>query len=309
MILLLFVNTAMAEFQQVKIGEISKKYKSSLSQQQLYNLIQEIKAQFEAQLGFSVFEYTENGHPIDILHVSESQKKKRLNRYLDELNFIKNKIEQLEEKILDEKNFIKKFQQDIKEEAEALNQTIKNLNNSVKNINQRVSSLSKEKHYVIKQNIENEREKIEHSQQALKKGQRELKSDIRSFNRMTHRYNYLINKYNSYVIRIETLSKSIVEVKGKAIGKSISEIKTYYADGKQVTEKKNYSEMEKIEIYGFDGDINQLKAVLAHELGHLVGIGHIDKKRALMNPFLQSNQIDNLELTKDDMKAFKKAFK
>ena len=65
--------------------------------------------------------------------------------------------------------------------------------------------------------------------------------------------------------------------------------------------------MDKIEIYGFD-DLNSLKAILAHEIGHLVGVGHIEQQGALMNPILQENQIANLELTPADMEEFEKSF-
>ena len=37
---------------------------------------------------------------------------------------------------------------------------------------------------------------------------------------------------------------------------------------------------------------------------NLVGVGHINKSKALMHPILQSNQIEKLELTEDDIKAF-----
>ena len=132
--------------------------------------------------------------------------------------------------------------------------------------------------------------------------------DLREFNRMISRHNSLIGKYNSLVIRIESLSESIVEVKGKTIGENITKVKTYSQAGQKIVQEENYSKMEKIEIYGFDGNMNQLKAVLAHEIGHLVGINHIEKKGALMNPILQSNQIVKMALTQDDIKAFNNVF-
>ena len=61
--------------------------------------------------------------------------------------------------------------------------------------------------------------------------------------------------------------------------------------------------MNKIEIYGFES-LNELKAILAHELAHLVGIPHIEVVGALMNPVLQKNQIENLELTSYDIELF-----
>lgn len=65
--------------------------------------------------------------------------------------------------------------------------------------------------------------------------------------------------------------------------------------------------MNKIEVYGFDSK-NELKAILAHEITHLVGIPHIEVKDALMNPILQENQINLLSLSKSDIINFKKFF-
>ena len=65
--------------------------------------------------------------------------------------------------------------------------------------------------------------------------------------------------------------------------------------------------MNKIEIYSFDSK-EQLKVILAHEIAHLVGIPHINVKNALMNPILQDNQVKNLELTFDDIRAFEMNF-
>jgi predicted Zn-dependent protease len=52
----------------------------------------------------------------------------------------------------------------------------------------------------------------------------------------------------------------------------------------------------------------ELKAIIAHEIGHLVGIPHISDKGALMNPILQENQKRRLELTNADIKNFNKYF-
>jgi predicted Zn-dependent protease len=65
--------------------------------------------------------------------------------------------------------------------------------------------------------------------------------------------------------------------------------------------------MNKIEIYGFESK-DELKAILAHELAHLLGIPHIDAKGSLMNPILQENQIEQLSLSKKDIINFKKNF-
>lgn len=299
----------MAQYQQVKIGAISSKYNDSLSQKQLYTLIQEIKVQFDRQLGYSVFEYSENGLPINILFVNESQRKKMLKRYEEEIVSIQKQISVLEMQITDERSLLDQNQETLNTEANALNQSIQNLNSYVSKTNSTVSSLSKEQYASIKQKVDTEQSKIAQSKKRYEQNRARHNRDLNAFNRIISNHNTLIRKHNSLIIRIESLSDSILEVKGKAIGKNITMVKSYYQGGKKIVEKENRDEMEKIEIYGFDGNMDQLKAVLAHEIAHLVGINHIEKKGALMNPILQSNQVERMELTPDDIKAFNQVFR
>ena len=65
--------------------------------------------------------------------------------------------------------------------------------------------------------------------------------------------------------------------------------------------------MEKIEIYGFES-LDHLKAILAHELLHLVGVGHVESKGSLMNPILQNEQVLNLYLSSDDIEEVRSSF-
>ncbi|MDD5716787.1 MAG: matrixin family metalloprotease [Sulfuricurvum sp.] len=299
----------MAHYQQVKIGSISSKYSNSLSEKQLYTLIQEIKTQFDRQLGYSVFEYSENGLPINILFANESQKRKMLKRYEEEIVSIQKHINMLDTQITDERNILDRNQETLNAKVKALNQSIQNLNSYISQTNSTVSSLSKEQYASIKQKVETEHSIIEQTKKGYEQNRARHNRDLTAFNRIISQHNALIRQHNSLVIRIESLSDNILEVKGKAIGKNITKVKTYYQDGKKIVEKENRDEMDKIEIYGFEGNMNQLKAVLAHEIAHLVGINHIEKKGALMNPILQSNQVERMELTSEDIKAFNQLFR
>lgn len=299
----------MAQYQQVKIGAISSKYNDSLSQKQLYTLIQEIKVQFDRQLGYSVFEYSENGLPINILFANESQRRKMLKRYEEEIVSIQKQINILDTQISDERSTLDQNQETLNAQTNALNRSIQNLNSYISQTNGTVSTLSKEQYASIKQKVDTEQSKINQTKKRYEQNKSRHNRDLNAFNRLISKHNSLIRKHNSLVIRIESLSDSIIEVKGKAIGKNITLVKTYYQDGKKIVEKENRDEMEKIEIYGFDGNMNQLKAVLAHEIAHLVGINHIEKKGALMNPILQSNQVERMVLTPDDIKAFNQLFR
>lgn len=97
------------------------------------------------------------------------------------------------------------------------------------------------------------------------------------------------------------------EVKGVAKGYTQITMKTFRKNGKTYTKKIEKSFMQNIEIYGFES-LEHLRAILAHELGHLVGLGHIEVEGALMHPILQGNQIQKLELTYDDVQIFNSEF-
>ncbi len=76
------------------------------------------------------------------------------------------------------------------------------------------------------------------------------------------------------------MGRNFSSVKGRAFG-SISMVqRTSYKNGRKVKEKIIKNSMDRIEIYGFD-NLNQLKVLLAHEIGHLVGLPHINVKKML----------------------------
>jgi predicted Zn-dependent protease len=114
----------------------------------------------------------------------------------------------------------------------------------------------------------------------------------------------MVRQYTRLARKIEVMARGSKEVRGAAIGYIETTFKTFYKDGKVHKEKSTKSTMDKIEIYGFDS-LDELKAVLAHEIAHLLGVGHVNAKGALMNPTLQKNQIQKLKLTPADIKAFR----
>ena len=54
----------------------------------------------------------------------------------------------------------------------------------------------------------------------------------------------------------------------------------------------------RIDIYFYSNE-SELKHTLAHELGHALGLGHIDTQDAIMNPVVS----DEIQLTDDDLKV------
>jgi len=299
-VLLIFFSLAFGEFQKVSIGKIDERYSDVLSEQELYQIIKEIENRFESQLGIDVFDYSKDGKPIDIIYMPPSKKKKKLAYNLKKMKSIKKDMDALLVYIEPKKRSIELSQKRLNNDYSVLNKAIKRLNNYVLKSNQKSTQISKIEYEKIKTNISNKQKKILREKTILNKKKKKLNRKISIFKQKLRKYNLLVKRYNRLLRYSENLSKSIVEVKGV----TKMQIKTIYMDNSKISSK---TYMEKIEIYNFE-NLKQLKIILAHEIGHLVGVEHIDADGALMNPYLQKEPLDDFSLTHDDMYLFHKAF-
>ena len=305
LLLIISITFSFASFQELKIGKIDEYYKDKLSYEQLKAIIDEIEQTLESQLNMNIFDYSANGKDIDILFVPASKLEQRIDKKIEKLASKKEKLKALEESFLSKQDELENLQKTTNEQTKLLNKKIDEFNNYVKDFNKK--KLSKEEYIKSQKFIASKKEYIQKDMKLQKKRQRELEKVLNSYNQKIFTYNNSINDYNRLSNELETMTRNFHKVKGKTFGMQEITLKTYNKDGIEVKEKSVKNSMTKIEIYGFD-NLKQLKVVLAHEIGHLVGIPHIENKGALMNPIVQKNQEMNLSLTQDDIKAFKENF-
>ena len=294
-----------ASYEQLRIGRIDDFYKDKLSEHQLKIIIDEIEHIFESQLNMNIFDYSQNGKPIDIIFETPSKLEEKIKEKMEKFTLKLEKIEELKIQFPKIKEEMTISQNTYNEQSSILNKKIEELNEYVRNINKK-TNLSKDEYLEAQNYINIEKSGIDIEGKKQKKSHKDLTKLFNSYNQKVFSFNNLVNDSNRISNEIESMSRNFKKIKGKVFAEENTTIKTSYKDGQLVKEKNSTISMNKIEIYGFD-NLKQLKVVLAHEIAHLVGIPHIEVKNALMNPLLDKNQ-DELVLSSEDILNFKENF-
>lgn len=305
LILIFFITFSFSKYEKVSIGKIDDYYHDKITFSQLENIIKEIEQYFESELGFNVFDYEYNGKPIDLIYMPPSKLQKQIDRRIIKLDSNIKKLDSMKDYFLSKKIEIDRAQKDYDSEVIKINSEVQKLNDYVTEANRH--KYTKQKFEEIKAYIEKRKNEIKENSKYKDKLERNLKKLVLSYNNKIISFNNLANESKRLSKEIENLSKNNLVVKGRAFGETNITTKTYIKDGKKYQEKDISNSMKKIEIYNFES-LSHLKAVLAHEIAHLVGIPHINSSKALMNPILQKNQINELELTHEDLINFRQNF-
>lgn len=302
----LFVSFSYASYEKVSLGKIDDYYKDKITHKQLIQMLKEIEYTFESTLKKNIFDYSNDGKPIDILYVPNTQLEDKISRKLNQIENKKEKIKTLQDNFPTKKREIEILQSSLNEQIKVINQKVGDLNNYIKNINSR-KNVTKEEYSNIQKYVKNEKYEINSYLKEKNKTYQNLQNIVNSYNQKVVTFNSLVRESNSLIKELESLSRNVKTVNGRTFGVKETILKTYYKDGKEVKESSTKSSMNKIEVYNFSS-LEHLKVVLAHEIAHLVGVPHIEVKGALMNPILQDNQKSRLHLTSEDIENFRKNF-
>ena len=138
--------------------------------------------------------------------------------------------------------------------------------------------------------------KAEHS--VLEQKRADLNNQVKIINQVGDYLNGMLDTINSAEIVLNKLIKTLNLKKNayNAVGSSVNDWGEF-SEGEYVSDASGTT----INIFQFN-DKNQLIEVLVHELGHSLGLEHIDNPKAVM---YYLNESGNEELTADDISALK----
>ena len=306
LIIIFLTSFSFASFQEVRIGKIDEYYSNKISKEQLRTIIDEIEYTFESQLNMNIFDYSNNGKDIDIIYVPLSKLEQRISKKTNKLSIKSKRIKKIEEYFYTQIEKIDILKSEFEYKNTLVNLKVEEFNNYIKEINNK-KTISEEQYNRSTLYIKTKKKEVDLEIKNLKKDQRKLKRIINTYNQKNFSYKNLIKEYNRLSNEIESMSRSFKKVRGRTFGIKEITLNTSYKNGKKIEKQSINNTMDKIEIYGFES-LRELKAVLAHELAHLVGVHHINEDNALMNPILQKNQIENLFLTIKDISNFNENF-
>lgn len=256
------------------LGDIDPRF--NISQEDILTILSEAENVWERELGKNVFEYRQ-GAKFKVNFIFDERQKRandqtNLDKELNELEYNKEGLSQEYQAIY--ANYQAKVSI-YEKNAREYEEKIKEYEKRVKKWN-KADDRSKEEYEELKKeesSINSQRKEVEKSTSEINKLADQLNALAKKEKKMTINYNEKVNTYK------EKYGDSLEFNQGEYDGLGI-------------------------DIYQFH-ERNDLKLVLAHELGHSLGVNHVENSESLMYYLMENQDLDNIHLTQEDLGVIK----
>lgn len=260
-----------------RTGDIDSRF--NLSAQQITAVMEEVEELWETSLDRNLLEYKEDGKVVVDLIYSKEQKR------FEEEQLFSNQIRTKKEQATATRNEYQRLAKRYNEKESDLKNTVSRYNRIADSYNELAEELQGQNPSQDKIDELNELERqIKNLELNIERKQKNLESLRKQTNAKSEQLSDLIKERNKMIARYNN---------------QFGGIKSF--DQGQFIKK---GENEAIKVLQFSNRA-ELKTVLAHEVGHALGINHVNNPKSIMYHKMEKQDIFDLKLTDEDVTALK----
>jgi hypothetical protein len=271
-----------------RIGKIDPQF--GLSEDEVRSAVERAVALWEGAAGRDLFEHDPaNGIPINLEFDHRQERRMERRRAKEELDELLVRLEDSKARIRSAEREIESRVSDLRQRQRDLNEATREHNRRVQDWNLRGGAPPE-----IVEEVNDERRNLERRQRALRLEESSLKALQEQAQRYVSQHNALVEEYNALVSRYnEQFGEGWQDEAGR-----------YESMG-------GWAGYSSITVYVVE-DMEHLAMTIAHELGHALGIEHVEHDpSALMSPFMPHDEERGyvLRLTEADLAALESALR
>lgn len=258
------------------VGSIDERY--SITKDEVAGLMEDVAQIWSDAADTTVIEYDDSGEiSVNLVYAEEQQLSDRERQHRDRLEHEEFSITVLENEYT---RLNREYETEVRqydEDSRELQETIDQLNEWVRQKNEQGGFNEHDLKQFERRKAEIERVKLDLAQRErmLKRKAAELNDKITFLNQKVEAKNRLVDEYNRQFTGVRKFTQGAYEWT---------------------------NDSRTINIYHFL-DTDELRLVIAHEMGHALGIGHVSNPESVMHELMDSQNRRQLELTSEDIQA------
>jgi methyl-accepting chemotaxis protein len=261
-----------------RIGSIDDRF--GITEVELKKLMEEVSVLWSEATGNSAIHYHESGAiNVNLIYAeqqlltdSERQFRDRLSAEEQSISVAEREYQQLNQTFNEMESEYREDSNRLQNEIEALNSWVNRMNNEGGFSERDVEIFESRKQEIDQKTTELNRRAVQLQQAAER-----LNRTIDQLNRRIDQKNILVNEYNQTFTGTNRFTQGAYE---------------------------NIGNQKRINIYQFS-DHDELRLVIAHEVGHALGVGHVENPKSIMYHLMGNQNIQGLRLTPEDIDALK----
>lgn len=260
----------------LRIGDIDQRF--DVTKGELAELVQEVSNAWSEATNNRAIQLADDGDiAVNLIYDKEQKLTDRERQHKDRIEVEEHSISMIEREYNRLSDEYESGMQHYEVESQRLRQSIDRLNRWVNQTNNEggFNQQNLSRYEDRKKEIDLKKRELARMEQRLKQKASELNSKVTFLNERIDGKNKLVDEYNQQFAGVREFTQGVYE---------------WTADSKDIN------------IFHFI-DWDELKLVLAHEVGHALGIGHVSNPKSVMHKLMGKQARPGIELTSQDIQA------